>query len=35
MAWDRDRLMNLRAAVLIGAGALVAIAYLISRVRGA
>jgi len=35
MAWDKDRLMTARGIVYIGAGVLVALAYLISRFRGA
>jgi hypothetical protein len=35
MPWDKMRLMKMRGIVYIGAGALVAIAYLISRLRGA
>jgi hypothetical protein len=35
MRWDKNRLMNLRGAIYMAAGALIAIAYLISRLRGA
>jgi hypothetical protein len=35
MSLDKDRLMKARGIVYIAAGALVAIAYLISRLRGA
>jgi hypothetical protein len=34
MPWDRTRFMKTRGIIYIGAGALVAIAYLISRLRG-
>jgi hypothetical protein len=35
MAWDKTRLMNARGIVYIAAGVMVALAYLISRFRGA
>ena len=35
MAWDKGRLMKARGIVYIAAGALVALAYLVSRLRGA
>ena len=35
MPWDRMRLMKARGIVYIGAGSLVALAYLISHLRGA
>jgi hypothetical protein len=35
MAWDKNQLMNARGIVYVAAGVLVALAYLISRLRGA
>jgi hypothetical protein len=35
MAWDKDRLMKARGIIYVGAAVLIAIAYLISRLRGA
>jgi hypothetical protein len=34
MPWDKDRLMTARGIVYVGGAAVIAIAYLISRLHG-